>query len=552
MVKRRLSALFLLIWVTVWAAAPKPNRETTQEVVSAKAAEIYEKGNELFKQKEYRQAAVEFEKIIRDYAKTAAYEPALYLSVIAHFRVDNYSQAILYGERFVKEFAVSKYLNNVLAVLGQAYYKEANDYQAAYYLIKYYLQTGDTLSRETAFSTVLEILPKLNILSLEKLHRAYMSEPIDEHILYTLARVELREGRKKEAQRDFELLSRRFPETRYSMELDDYLRVISLGETSGRVGVLLPLSGKFAATGKKLQDLLKKFEQERKPPFSVIVQDTKSDAVEAILAAQRLTEEKVDILVGPIFSLEAYGVCGLAYARGVPVILPLLESRFEAIPLIYTTSPSSEEQAQAIARYAVNQLQMNTFAVLYPEIAKFKELARVFQEEVIKNGRQVVAAVGFDPDSITLKWEMERIKKQKPEAIFLAMDTDMIINTAPQVVYYQLENVRLLGVEYFHNEKIPRYAEKTVENAYFAATPPMDSTILLEYRQFAGADNDFLALRFFQILRHLLSLPPYNRATLPGILTNIFQSRKPFYIYTIHNGDFLKLTEITLNEERGY
>ena len=544
MLKRLLLAGLMFLAAGVLNAGPKPGDDERSDLVSAKAASIYEKGNELFKQKDYLASTAEFEKIISEYSGTAAYEPALYLNTIAHFRGDSFERAIFFGDKFIKEFPSSKYLNNVLAVLGQAYYKEADDYQAAFYLIKYYLQTEDTLSRPTAFATVLEILPKLDIAPLEKLHRSYMAEAIDEHILYTLARVELNAGRKKEAQRDFELLIRRFPNTRYSMELDDYMRVISLGETSGRIGVLLPLTGKFAASGQKLLELLNKFEKEKKPPFSVVTQDTKSDAVEAILAANRLAEEKVDFIIGPIFSFEAYGVCGLTYAKGIPVILPVLESRFEAIPLVYTTSPSSEEQARAVARYAVNQMQLSTFAVIYPEITKFKDLAKAFQNEVIKCGKQVAVSVGFNPDSITLRWEMEKIKKQKAEAIFLAMDTDMIINTAPQVVYYQLENVRLLGVEYFHNEKIPRYAEKTVENAVFATTPPMDSTAVIEYRQFAPGDNDFLAIRFFQILWQLQNLPPYNRSTLPGILTEIFQSQQTFYIYTIHNGDFMKLTEV--------
>jgi len=545
MPKRLLLAGFLFLFVVPLTAGPKSTEDEKSDLVSAKAASIYEKGNELFKQKEYSAATVEFEKIISEYANTAAYEPALYLNTIAHFRSENFERAIFYGDKFLGEFPSSKYLNNVLAVLGQAYYKEADDYQAAYYLIKYYLQVDDSLSQSAAFTTVLEILPKLDIAPLEKLHRAYMVEAIDEHILYTLARVELNADRKKDAQRDFELLIRRFPDTRYSMELNDYMRVISLGETTGRIGVLLPLTGKFAASGQKLLELLKKFQQEKKPPFSIVTQDTKSDAVEAILAANRLAEDKVDFIIGPIFSFEAYGVCGLTYAKSMPVILPVLESRFEAIPLVYTTSPSSEEQARAIARYAVNQMQLNTFAVIYPEITKFKDLAQAFQSEVVKCGKQVTISESFDPDSITLKWEMERIKKQKVEAIFLAMDTDMIINTAPQVIYYQLENVRLLGVDYFHNEKIPRYAEKTVENAVFAATPPMDSSAVVEYRQFAPGDNDFLAIRFFQILWQLQNLPPYNRSTLPGILAEIFQGQQTFYIYTIHNGDFMKLTEVT-------
>jgi ABC-type branched-subunit amino acid transport system substrate-binding protein len=509
-----------------------------------KAVAYYDKGNDLFKEKKYEDAAKEFEIVVASYANSEAYEPSLYLVSVSHFRASNYEKAITYGEKFVKEFPASNYLNNVLAVLGQAYYKTANDYPAANYLIKFYLQSDDSTARKNAYASALEILPKLAISQLEKLHRSYMAEAIDEHILYALAQTEMREGKRKEAQRDFELLVRRFPNTEYTAEMDETLRVLNMGETSGRIGVLLPLTGKFGATGQKLLELIKKFEKEQRMPFSILPMDTKSDAIEAILAAGKLIDSKVDFIIGPLFSFEAYGVCGLAYAKGVPVILPALESRFESLPLVYTTTQSTEEQARAVARYAINQLELNSFAVLYPDVAKFKDVGQAFSNEVHKNNRQVVATESFNPDSITLRWELDRIKKKKPEAIFLAMDTDQLINTAPQVVYYQLERVQLLGTEYFYNEKVPRFGEKTVEGAVFASSAPIDSESVIEYRRFATGDNDFIALRFFQILWELKNMRGYNRATLPSILTEIFRGKEKFYIYQIRDGEFKKLTEI--------
>lgn len=540
-------SVFLFILLLFSCATLEPNflKKLKADKATAKAVDNYDKGNELFKEKKFAEAAKEFEIVVTNYANSEAYEPSLYLVSICHFRTSNYEKAISYGERFVKEFPNSNYLNNVLAVLGQAYYKTANDYPAANYLIKFYIQSEDTTARKNAYSSALEILPKLAISQLEKLHRSFMAEGIDEHILYALAQAEMREGKKKEAQRDFELLTRRFPNTEYTAEMDEYMRVLNLGETSGRIGVLLPLSGKFAANGQKLLELIKKFEKEQKMPFTILPMDTKSDAIEAILAAGKLIEDKVDFIIGPLFSFEAYGVCGLTYAKGIPVILPALESRFETLPLVYTTTQSTEEQARAVAQYAMNQLEINSFAVLYPDIAKFKDLGQVFSAEVLKNNRQVVAMVGFNPDSITLRWELDRIKKQKPEALFLAMDTDMIINTAPQVVYYQLENVKLLGTEYFHNEKVPRLGEKTVEGAVFAASAPIDSEAVVEYKRFSSGDNDFISLRFFQILWQLKDLRGYNRSTLPSLLSEIFRGNEKFYIYQIRDGDFKKLTEIT-------
>jgi outer membrane assembly lipoprotein YfiO len=529
---------------------PQFVEKTASGMDQGQAVSIYDKGNEYFKAKDYSKAVIEFEKIIKEYRFSDAYEPALYLTAFCYYKLNDFEESATLGERFIKEFPNSSYYLNAASLLGESYYKVAKDYEAAYYLIKFYTQSTDSSGREAAFERIIKILPELSIKELEKLHRIFMAEAIDEHILFNLAQIEAREGKKKEAERDLNILVRRFPNTKYVYEVEEYKRFIGLGETTGRAGILLPLTGNFSSYGQKLLEIIKVFKRDMNLPFSIHTLDTKSDPIEAINAATKLIEDlHVDFIIAPIRVYEAFGVCGVAHGKGIPVILPLTsESRFESIPLVFTSSQSGEAQAEVIAEYSMYELGIMKFAILYADMMKYQSIAQVFADEVVDNLHQVVAMVGFQPDSITLKWQIEGIKEKKPGAIFLAMDTDMIINTAPQIAYYGLEDIKILGIDTFKDEKIPRLGERYVDGVVFAAPTSVDSLTLREFKK-AGYEGDELTAKFFRVLWQLRDLKNYDRSTLSTLISKILKGREVFDIYEIKGYEFIKLAEISKEKE---
>lgn len=538
-----LAALFATI--SVLSCAPFAKRFTN---IEERSAENFEAGNKYFKAKEYEKAIVELEKVVRDYRNTDSYEPALYLLTFSYHRINNFERAIFYGEKFLKEFPYSNYLTKILGILGEANLKLINDYKAAYYLIKFYKEISDGIEKESAYKKIIQLLSEMSLDNLEKLHRSFLGEPIDEHILYYLIKEEIKTGREKDAERDFKVLTRRFPETPYSEEFSNFKRLAELGSATGKAGILLPITGKFNRYGEGLHKILKIFTEENYLPFSTIVMDTKSDPVEAIIATKELIDEKkVDFIIGPIFSIEALGVAGYTSARSVPLVIPTnIELKLNNLTLVFTPAQTLEYQAKAVARYAAKQLGYVRFAVLFPGILRYSTLAGIFAEEIKKNDCEIVAFESFNPDSVTLRYELERIKKKRPEAIFLAMDTDMIINTTPQLFYYGLEDIKILGTEAFDNEKVIRLGEKYVESAIFA-TSTMDSSAIQELKKNSIELNDPVATKFSQTMWQLRQLLNYERVNLGTRLNEILLKEKTFNIWTIRNGEFVKLTDLKID-----
>ncbi len=537
-----------MIFLMSCALKPRVMEEYEAGRASEKAAVIYERGNTFFKQKDYRNAIKELEVVLEKYENTTAYEPALYLTAFSHYKLNNFKDAASLGEKFLKSFPNSNYLLNATSLVGESNYKLVEDYKAAYYLTKFYTLSDDESARKQALNHVIDVLPKLSLDQLEKLHRVFMANPIDEHILYTLAQIEAREGKKREAERDFNLLTRRFPNTKYTAEVTEYIKYIGLGDVTARAGILLPLTGTYAHVGSKLIEIINIFKKNKYLPFSLHFLDTKSDPIDATIAAAQLIDDvNVDFLIAPvpISSGEAFGVCGVAYGKGIPVILPMTsEPKFESIPNIFTHGHTSDDQARVIADYAIFNLGIRRFAVLYPDIPKYRVAADVFARQVTRNNREVVAMVSFNPDSITLKGELTGIKDREPEAIFLPMDMNMVINTTPQIAYYGVENAQILGLESFMDEKIPRLGETYVDGAVFVAPAASDSMTLNMLRN-QGIKQDDFAAKFYYTLWQLRELQDYNRNTLADQLEDIMREQEVYNIYTIKDGEFEQLTQIT-------
>ena len=151
--------------------------------------------------------------------------------------------------------------------------------------------------------------------------------------------------------------------------------------------------------------------------------------------------------------------------------------------------------------------------------------------------------VSFPVDSITLKWEMKKIDEKNPQAIFLPMDTDMLINCAPQIAYYHMEKVQLLGISTFYDEKITRLGEKYVENTVFAASAAIDSMTLKEFIRY-GLKEDDMITKFFYTLWKLRDLGTYQRSNLPNLISDILKKNEIYSIYTIKDNEFQKISEM--------
>ncbi len=277
------------------------------------------------------------------------------------------------------------------------------------------------------------------------------------------------------------------------------LEVLESTMTTGatRIGILLPLSGEGRLAGQRVLwgiELALDVLRTRNPALgiSLRIRDTKGDSEVAGDALRALvTEDHVIAVIGPLFSQVATDLAPLTEELSVPVISPYArDSRFPFLsPYAFRNSLTDADQARFIADYAVRVLNLNRFAVLYPDEPYGISLKDAFIEQIIGLEGHVVAVSAYPPDAKNFGQSIKRLggiddqsledllvgsgtrlamAESKPfEAIFLPGYYDLVGLMVPELAFYNITNVQLLGTDGWNSEELIEIGENFVEDAIF-------------------------------------------------------------------------------------
>ncbi len=282
------------------------------------------------------------------------------------------------------------------------------------------------------------------------------------------------------------------------------------------VGLLLPLSGRYQVYGnralKGIELAMSQFNSRPQlQPIHLIIKDTGSEPERVVAATEELVQEKVAAIIGPLVGAEY--AASLAQENGIPIItLTQKEKITEIGDNVFRNFLTPEMQVKRLVSFAAETLAVQNFAILYPEEKYGATFMNLFWDEVVNSGGRVVGVESYDPqntdfaDSIKklvglyyeVPPELEPIvrppKEKLPseagndpnkeaasggqrkeeqqleaivdfEAIFIPdapTKTGLIV---PQLAYYDVEDVYLLGTNLWHHPKLIEMARDYVQGA---------------------------------------------------------------------------------------
>jgi branched-chain amino acid transport system substrate-binding protein len=266
------------------------------------------------------------------------------------------------------------------------------------------------------------------------------------------------------------------------------------------IGLVLPLTGELASFGQAILEgslvARKELASERGLAVELEIVDNNEDyasgTIETVIIARRLAAKGIPAVIGPLTTPCAVAA-GLALAGDSILVISPTSSAYELPDVsfnVFSFNSPNPLLAARIAEFAVRELDVRKFAILYPEDAYGELMSASFIREAESLGAEVAVTIPFTPSQTTFESEVQMVSLYAPQALFLPAYSDDIVQIAPQIPYYGAGDVLLLGTDGFNYEEVLRDGGSYVEGAYFCDSFAAESPAL-RYDAFSRPFIDF-------------------------------------------------------------
>ncbi len=319
------------------------------------------------------------------------------------------------------------------------------------------------------------------------------------------------------------------------------------------IGVVLPLSGKFSAYGKRALDgiLLASgtFARDGGSSIRVFVEDSGGNPITAQQAVEKLVREhKVIAILGPLSWKESLAVAEKAQQLGVlNLSLTGKEGISEKGPYLFQNALTPKVQLENLVQHCVQTKGYKRFAIMAPNNPYGKDMASQFWDLVEANGGKVVGYRNYAADEkdfqATIRelvglanprlrraeWAklQEFIKEQKAktgkepkvklpplitfDALFIPDGPKAAATIAASLNYLDVFSMPLIGTAEWNSDQLYRRGGRSVEGALFPGSLSMN-TKNVSQREFikfftenVGNTPDLLATQAYEAMAMIVS-----------------------------------------------
>ncbi|MCJ7664769.1 MAG: penicillin-binding protein activator [Desulfobacterales bacterium] len=531
---RKLIIFFLPLCIlsALWyGCVPKPtiNEDVAREKVALPNAieRQYKSAYDEYKRGELDKAARHLQDFVIQYPRTALTDDALYFLGDIYLQRQEYKVAAIQFERLLSYFPSSPHLTEAQWSLARCYLK-MGEYQDALSLARPLLSAAEdqplwkgqllvflgecyaglndplaslswyararreipTAQRDEVRGKILDLLDQdLPPDQYREIEIAYPGTFIANYAKYRRAQSYFEKGRKEEAEGLLrEAMKEAKGEDFYPL-LEALWRQMQIGVGKEIVlGCILPLQGKAKSFGTRalhgIQLAMGAF-RPREGSFRVrlVIWDDQGDPARAREGVKFLAEkEKVIAIIGPLHSQTALAAAEEAELRRIPLItLSPFQGIVQKRKYIFQNSITNALQTKTLARYALKELGIRTYAILYPRNTYGQTYRGLFQQEVESGGGKVLVAASYADDQTDfgdvikgmVRYPRPQRPKDKPKpivgfkAIFIPDDVSKINLVVPQLAYHDVTAVQLLGNNGWNSPDLDRESGKFFEGAVF-------------------------------------------------------------------------------------
>jgi ABC-type branched-subunit amino acid transport system substrate-binding protein len=298
------------------------------------------------------------------------------------------------------------------------------------------------------------------------------------------------------------------------------------------IGVLLPLSGRFASLGVSFQRGLElgfeaaraAFPEQKLPELKFV--DTTDDALVAVTKAQELVATPgVGAIVGPVLSEHAVAVSNVVRESQIPLLVLSKSMQLATGGNILRLAPTSQSQADSLVGELSEKLRATKYTIVAPDDDSASELVDAFRAAVEASGGVIEFEVGYKKgDFASLSAAAESVEQRAPQIVFVP---DSILSASRFISGFSPEarrRILITGPLLWDDDAQLANSRSAMQGAIFV-TPFHTESLRPEIAQFVatfqsrfGKRPDFLAAQGFDVASILVAAlrrgdaPNYLRA----------------------------------------
>ncbi len=421
------------------APAPVPVKEKMPPPAKVTAAlELFEKAETLYQEEDYTEALTIYQDYLRLHSKGPLADTALMKTGLIHMALEDYSRARKAFQRLLSRFPQTPFADDARLNVVVTYYKEG-DYSSAIKYAKSVLRRAESTGQESRIHylvgriykdnrqfkeavtsymaayqgaskkrrgeilvDVKELIPYLKEPELHALLEVYKDKVPGGYLRLQLVKEYASQDRIGPA---IDLLTDFINEFPHNEEIEkarllmEELKSLSLVNRFS-IGCVLPLTGVYSSFGNRaltgIELALHRFNaQSHVTPIQLLIRDSKGDCDEAAKAVESLTLiDGVIGIIGPMVTAEF--AAAKAQALKVPIMTLTQKPDVTKIgDYVFRNFLTASLQVKSLVNYAVQDLGLEKFAILYPDEAYGLSLMHRFWDELIRQGAEVVGIESY-------------------------------------------------------------------------------------------------------------------------------------------------------------
>jgi len=486
-------------------------------------------------QEDYEEARTAFRNILSTYPDSLFVPDAMVEELFTYYQQQRYQDVIQLAPDILKNIDSRPHIFRVYALVGDTYMAQGAPIDALdYYARAQELATGQEVEAiGEKFREAIAQLDSEDVAILIK--HPDESLPMD-YLLFQLGLNYAMEEKYDDALLILGQFIDQYPEHENIILAQSLIDEIKKNAYFQRftIGCLLPLSGPYQAFGlralKGLELAQAQFSSQiGNPPINIIIKDTGADPDKTIAALEELYNEQVAAIIGPIVTSEV--AAREAQEMGIPIITFTQKDNIPEIgDKVFRNFLTPKMQVQTLTSFAVESLGLFRFAILYPEETYGLTFMNLFWDQLLEAGGQVVAVESYKPDQTDFSESIKKLvglyyeipedlkpeeeedlftedgeeqtdeiveeapeeprkkgargqdDEEKPqaivdfEAIFIPDSPGKAGQIAPQLAYYDIKDIYILGTNLWHSNSLIKIANQYVQGAimpdgFFAGSP---------------------------------------------------------------------------------